>query len=165
MRKVKAARSAPGRRLDDPRDEVLLGRRVEVLEVLARRLGVAGQVEVAAVVDALQLLPAEREAVLDVDGLLGVVRQLVGRVLAQAQPLGRDAVRLVPGAAARQPVLERVARLVAGLDEELHLHLLELAHPEDEVAGADLVPEALADLGDPERHLLAALSRTFLKLT
>ena len=30
---------AAGRRLDDPRDEVLLGRRVEVLEVLAGRLG------------------------------------------------------------------------------------------------------------------------------
>ena len=74
------------RRLDDPGDEVLLGRRVEVLEVLAGRSGVAAQVEVAAVVDALELLPAEREAVLDVDGLLGVVGQLVGRVLAEAQP-------------------------------------------------------------------------------
>ena len=36
------------------------------------------EVEVAAVVDALELLPAEGEAVLDVDGLLGVVGQLVG---------------------------------------------------------------------------------------
>ena len=75
-----------GRRLDDPRDDVLVGRLVEVLEVLARRLAVARQVEVAAVVDALELLPAEREAVFDVDRLLGVVGQLVGRVLAQAQP-------------------------------------------------------------------------------
>ena len=84
--------------LDDPRDDVLVGRLVEVLEALARRLGVARQVEVAPVVDALELLPAEREAVLDVDGLLGVVGQLVGRVLAEAQPLRRDAVALVPGA-------------------------------------------------------------------
>ena len=41
------------------------------------------------------------------------------------------------------------------MDEVLHLHLLELAHPEDEVAGADLVAEALADLGDSEGNLLA----------
>src|SRR5919202_166268 len=42
----------------------------------------------------------------------------------------------------------------AGLDEELHLHLLELAGPEDEVAGGDLVAEGLPDLSDAERRLL-----------
>ncbi len=41
------------------------------------------------------------------------------------------------------------------LDEELHLHLLELAGAEDEVARRDLVAEALADLADAERRLLA----------
>ena len=40
-------------------------------------------------------------------------------------------------------------------DEELHLHLLELAHPEDEVPRRDLVPEGFADLRDPERDLAA----------
>src|SRR4029450_13949838 len=44
----------------------------------------------------------------------------------------------------------------ARLDEELELHLLELAGPEDEVPRGDLVAERLADLGDPERDLLAA---------
>src|ERR1700738_4635527 len=39
--------------------------------------------------------------------------------------------------------------------EELHLHLLEFPHAEYEVPGGDLVAEALADLGDPERWLLA----------
>ena len=53
-----------------------------------------------------------------------------------------------------EPVLEPPRRLV-GRHEELHLHLLELARAEDEVAGRDLVAEALADLGDPERRLLA----------
>ena len=143
-----------GRGLDDPRDDVLVGRLVEVLELLARRLAVARQVEVAAVVDALELLPAEREAVFDVDRLLRVVGQLVGRVLAQPQPRRGHAVPLVPGPPLRQPRLERGGGLVRA-DEVLHLHLLELAHPEDEVAGADLVAERLADLGDPERQLLA----------
>jgi hypothetical protein len=41
----------------------------------------------------------------------------------------------------------------ARLDEELHLHLLELARAEDEVAWRDLVAEALADLPDAERRL------------
>src|ERR1700733_6038977 len=41
------------------------------------------------------------------------------------------------------------------LDEELHLHLLEFAGAEDEVARRDLVAEALADLADAERRLAA----------
>ena len=120
-----------------------------------RRLAVAAEVEVAPIVDPLQLLPAEREAVLDVDRLLGVVGQLVRGVLAQAEPLGRHAVALVPGPSLRQPLLERRGGGRLRPDEVLHLHLLELAHPEDEVARADLVAERLADLGDPERQLLA----------
>ena len=43
----------------------------------------------------------------------------------------------------------------ARLDEELHLHLLELPGAEDEVARGDLVAERLADLADAERRLLA----------
>ena len=38
-------------------------------------------------------------------------------------------------------------------DEELHLHLLEFTHAEDELAGNDLVPEGLSDLRDAERQL------------
>ena len=38
----------------------------------------------------------------------------------------------------------------------MHLHLLEFAHAEDELAGDDLVPEGLADLRDAERQLHAA---------
>ena len=40
--------------------------------------------------------------------------------------------------------------------EELDLHLLELARAEGEVARRDLVAEALAHLGDAERHVDAA---------
>ncbi len=39
--------------------------------------------------------------------------------------------------------------------EELEFHLLELSGPEDPVLRGDLVAEALADLCDPERRLLA----------
>ena len=53
-----------------------------------------------------------------------------------------------------EPVLEPLLRL-GRRHEELHLHLLELARAEDEVAGRDLVAERLADLRDPERRFLA----------
>ena len=50
---------------------------------------------------------------------------------------------------------EELHRFV-GLDEELELHLLELARTEDVVAGGDLVAEGLADLADAEGRGLAA---------
>src|SRR5207247_9865758 len=55
---------------------------------------------------------------------------------------------LVPALVGRPPV-DRLQRI----DEELDLHLLELAGPEDEIAGRDLVAKGLADLGDPKRQL------------
>src|ERR1700730_11393208 len=36
--------------------------------------------------------------------------------------------------------------LCAGPDEELHLHLLEFPHPENELAGNNLISECLTDL-------------------
>src|SRR5258708_2660804 len=44
----------------------------------------------------------------------------------------------------------------AGPDKELHFHLLEFPHPEDELPGYDLIAEGLADLGNPERDLHTA---------
>ena len=115
---------------------------------------VAREVEVRAVVDPLELLPPERELVLDVEGGRRVVRELVGAVLVDAQLLVADAELPVPGAADFEPALEPLP-ILARLDEVLHLHLLELAGAEDEVPGRDLVAERLADLRDPERDLLA----------
>src|SRR5437660_10552499 len=51
------------------------------------------------------------------------------------------------------PELEPL-RVRPRLDEELHLHLLELPGPEDEVPPRDLGAERLPDLGDAERDLL-----------
>mgnify|MGYP006160816849 CR=1 FL=1 len=114
------------------------------------------EIEVAAVRHTLELpvaRPGERKAVLDVDRALGVVRELFLRVLEVAEVFWVNPQVHVPIPAGLEPVL--VPLLVgAGLDEELHLHLLELARAEDEVAGRDLVAEALADLGDAERRLL-----------
>ena len=66
-----------------------------------------------------------------------------------------EAESLVPAQAQLLPVLEPL-ELLARTNEELHLHLLKLAHAEDELAGDDLVAEGLPDLGNPEGHLHAA---------
>ena len=143
--------------LDDVGGPAFLGVRVEVVELRAGSLGVDGQVVVGAVGDAFKLAPLaalEAEAVFQVDGALGVVRELLLRVLVLAQVLRVDAEVDVPGLAVVDPVL--VPFLIgAGLAEELEFHLLELAGTEDEVAGRDLVAEGLADLADAERRLLA----------
>ena len=47
----------------------------------------SGEVKVAAVVHPLKLLPAEREAVLHINGALGVVGELVWCMLAGAESL------------------------------------------------------------------------------
>ena len=52
------------------------------------------------------------------------------------------------------PVLEPL-QILAGLAEELQLHLLEFAHAEDEVAGRYLVAEGLAYLANARGQLLA----------
>ncbi len=113
------------------------------------------EVEVAAVGDPLELRPADREEVFDVAGARSVVGELVDSCARSRRFSGRMPEVEVPvHPRARQPVLEPLVGLVRR-DEELHLHLLELAGAEDEVAGGDLVAEALADLGDPERRALA----------
>src|SRR5579875_1241884 len=145
----------PGRRLDHVGDVALAGVLVQVGHVHTGSAGVRGQVEVRPVGDALQLAPlgaGETEPVLDVDGALGVMRQLLLGVLVQPQVLLADAEAGVPVQAGVDPLL--VPLLVgARADEELHLHLLELAGAEDEVPRRDLVAERLADLPDAERDL------------
>jgi hypothetical protein len=75
-------------------------------------------------------------------------------MLEQPQVLGVDAEVDIPLLPAVDPIL--VPLLGARrLDEELHLHLFELAGAENEVTGRDLVAEALADLTDAERRLAA----------
>ena len=80
-----------GGRLDHVRDVALAAWPCRRTRASARVLGVLGEVEVAAVGDPLELLPADREQVLDVAGGAGVVRELVGVVGAQAQVVGADA--------------------------------------------------------------------------
>ena len=144
---------------------------VKDLHALAGVFLVAGEVEVGAGGDAFEFLRAEGEAVFDVDAGAGVVGEFVGLLPVFHEGVLGQAVGDEPEFALFHPVLvpagpaplglglgevggvgegfdaaaEEFHRLV-GLDEELELHLLELAGAEDVVAGGDLVAEGLADL-------------------
>ena len=94
---------ATGGRLDDVREELLLGFLVEVFERLARAFLVDAEVVVGAVGHAFEFLDAEGELVFDVVGLLRVERALAIRHVEDVELLARDADFLV----------EREARLPA----------------------------------------------------
>ena len=113
-----------------------------------------GQVVVGAVGHAPQLAPAEGEEVFEVGGGLGVEGQLLGLVIPEAEVLFLDVQPDQPVVAVGPPILEPL-QVGVGLAEELQLHLLELPDAEDEVAGGDLVAEALAHLAHAEGELAA----------
>src|SRR5690606_30213184 len=109
----------PGCGLDDVRQVAparlarlgIGGLGIEVLQLLARRVAVGAQIVVGAAGEALELVPAPREAVLDVEAAVAVVRQLVLTVSAKPQVLGPDADRLPPAHALVLPVLEPLGAL------------------------------------------------------
>ena len=110
------------------------------------------EVEVRTAVDTFHFLEAERHLEFDIGSRVCIVRQLLVVVIAVfvvAQAHG-----LVPLQARFLPLLEPT-HLLARTNEELHLHLLELTHTEDELASYNLVAERLTYLCDTERHLHA----------
>ena len=128
------------RRFDYPRTITRLRLFVEVGQVLAAELGVLIEVEAAAPRDSFKLAPAERIEIFHVGGAARVMRKFVLRMRTQPQTVARDAVLDVPVEALVDPVIEPALLLGRiGLDEEFHLHLLELARAKNEIAGRDLV--------------------------
>src|SRR5256886_6540009 len=107
------------------------------------------QVVIAAGGNAFELRPAKGKLVLDVKGAAGVMCQLVLAVLPQPQAFAIDPEPEIPLEPLFFPEVEP-GHLLGGRHEEFELHLLELAKPEDRVAGCDLVAKRLADLRDTE---------------
>src|SRR6185312_13571359 len=112
------------------------------------------QVEVRPVVDALDLARAKWELIINIYRRAGIVRQLLGTVRVEREMLALHAEVEIPLESPLAPVVEPL-RLGLRVDEELHLHLLELAHAIGEVAGANLVAKRLADLRDTKGQLPA----------
>ena len=118
------------------------------------------EVVAAARRQAHQLLRAEGELEDDVGARARVVRQLVVLVDFALHQRRVEANVEQPLLEGRNPFLvEVLPDVVVRRDEVLDLHLLELARAEDEVARRDLVAERLADLRDPERHLVTKRRR------
>src|SRR4029078_12634625 len=102
---ARAGRAAGARRrLDDVGDVALAGLLVEVLELLAGVLRVLGEIEVAAVGDALELLPADGVQVLAVRRRARVGPPLFLRVRARGEVVAADAEPLVPVHPRLEPV-------------------------------------------------------------
>ncbi|MPM55592.1 hypothetical protein SDC9_102389 [bioreactor metagenome] len=104
-------------------------------------------------VDAFELAPAERKFDFDVDGRLGVVGKFFVLVNAE-EVVGKFKFFTIVFDPLFLPVFEPLHAVFA-IAEEFHFHLGEFAAAEGEVARIDLIAERLADLGDPERQLLA----------
>ena len=139
--------------LNDIRSVALVGLRVEVFDALAREFLVLRQVEVGAAMDTLHLLETKRHLEFDVGGSVGIVGQLF--VVVETIVLSSESESLVPCHTCLLPFREPV-ELGARLHEELHLHLLKLAHTEDKLACHDLVAESLTNLCYSERNLHAS---------
>ena len=129
-------------------------------------LCVRRQIEVRAIGDPFELAPigsAEAETVLDVDRPLGIMGELLLRVLVQPKILGVDSQADVPVAPLVDPIL--VPFFVgSGLDEEFHFHLLELARAENKISRCDLVAEGLSNLPDSKRGALAGRRHDVLEI-
>ena len=134
-------------------DIALAGLGIEIGKLLSAQLLMVAEVEIGAGVYAFEFLESEGEVELYVGGCVRVVGEFL--VVVESVILVPHAEGFVPFHAGFLPLLEPF-HLGAGLAEELHLHLLELAHTEDELAGDDLVAEGLTYLGDAEGNLHAA---------
>ena len=139
--------------LDDVGGVTLVEFRVEVLYLLSTVFSVLGQVEVGAAVDALYLFESEGHEELDVGSGVGVVCEFL--VVVEAVFVVTEAECLVPFESELFPVGEPL-HLLAWAHEELHLHLLELTHTEDELSCDNLVAEGFTYLCDTERNLHAS---------
>src|SRR6266404_2630685 len=120
------------------------------------------EIEVGAIGNAHQLVPMTfflftlgEEAILNVDGALGIVRQLFFRLFVQAQVFFRDANVLKPLMTSIDPFLMCLF-VLARSHKVFHLHLLELARAENEITGRDFVAKRFADLRDAEREFAPA---------
>ena len=149
---------AAKRRLNDVRDIPLLRILVKVGEILSREFLVLGQIIIRAVRNAPQLAPVrEGERVFNVRRRLGIERELLLRVVAEAQMLRLQAQRRQPLHGVILPVLKPL-QIRIRLAEEFHLHLFEFTGAEREIAGSDLVAERLSDLADAKRQMPARRS-------
>ena len=111
------------------------------------------EVEICAAVDTFELLEAEWELEFDVGSCVCIVSELV--VIVETVVVSTHTEVDMPLHAVLLPLLKPF-HLGARAYEELHLHLLELAHTEDELTCHNLVAEGFSYLCDTEWNLHTA---------
>ena len=126
---------------------------IEILYLLAGELLVLRKVEIGAAVNPFHFLESERHLVLDVRSCIGIVSQLF--VVVEAILFVAKAEVAVPAHARFFPT-GKPGELFAWPNKELHLHLLKLPHPKNELPRDDLIPESLSDLSNAEGDLHAS---------
>jgi hypothetical protein len=128
---------------------------------------VPAEVEVAAVVHALDLLEAERaaEVELDVERGARVVRELVRPCAWKCSRSSRSPRSRCHCMRSAFQYSNHCMWSDSGIDEELHLHLLELARAEREVPGVISLRNALPICAMPNGTFCRVLCWTFRKLT
>ena len=127
--------------LDDVRDEFFLGGFVEHFLRLAGGERVLAEVVIAAGGDAPELLHAERILKHDVGRALRVEGELLLFVRVERKFRRGETDGDEPLAAPFDPLLVALGPIGVLVDEIFHLHLLEFAGAEDEVARGDFVAE------------------------
>src|SRR5574344_1746316 len=111
------------------------------------------EIEVCTAMNTLKLLEAEREIEFYVGCGVGIMSQLL--VIVETVVFRSQSKVDMPFHAVFLPLPEPL-HLGAGLDEELHLHLLEFTHAEYKLAGHNFISEGFSYLRDSERNLHAA---------
>ncbi len=114
------------------------------------------EVEVRAVRQAVELLPAERIIKFKINRALGVMRAVALADLRFMHARGVNADLADPFVHLLPPPIKIILPILVARgrrDEIFNLHLLEFARAEDEIARRDLVAERLPDLRDAEGQL------------
>src|ERR1700744_2016521 len=111
------------------------------------------QVKIGTAMDAFNLFKAEWKLKFDIKSGISIMGQL--GMLVEAVFFRRGTQSQVPLQAGLLPVLKPFF-LRTRANKELHLHLLKLAHTDNELACNNLVPESFTDLRDTKRDLHTA---------
>ena len=115
------------------------------------RAGVAAQIKICAVGDALNFLESQRRIVVhQIIGALGIVREVRFWHVQNLNLMARNTYTIPPF----QPRLEPLFMpylVLARFDKKLDFHLLKFTHPKNEIARRNLVAKRFTNLGDTKR--------------
>ena len=109
------------------------------------------------------LCSIEFKLIFNIDGALGVMRQLLFRVFKETQTIWIDSKIGVPSQTSVDPILVPLF-IGTGNYKIFHLHLLKLTSAEDEVTGSNLVTEGFTDLTNSKRWLFTRCGRYVFKV-